>query len=83
MKALAARARDLSRRLLASEERRCAGGVSLSKAPGTTAIFRREVFPLIYRTILGQERGPRLVAFIRLAPPARVVRILGEALGRG
>jgi lysyl-tRNA synthetase, class I len=39
-----------------------------------------KIFSLLYRVILGQERGPRLGAFIRLATPARVVEILGHAL---
>jgi lysyl-tRNA synthetase, class I len=39
-----------------------------------------KIFPLLYRTILGQERGPRLGAFVRLATPARVVEILETAL---
>jgi lysyl-tRNA synthetase class 1 len=39
-----------------------------------------KIFPLMYRTILGQERGPRLGAFIRLATPARVAQILATAL---
>lgn len=39
-----------------------------------------KVFPLLYRVLLGQERGPRLGAFIRLATPARVLEILGAAL---
>src|SRR5579883_1498764 len=30
-----------------------------------------KIFPVIYRTLLGQERGPRLGAFIRLATPAK------------
>jgi lysyl-tRNA synthetase class 1 len=30
------------------------------------------VFPLLYRVLLGQERGPRLGAFIRLATPAKI-----------
>ena len=41
-----------------------------------------KIFPLMYRSILGQERGPRLGAFIRLATPARVVELLGAAIGR-
>ncbi len=39
-----------------------------------------KVFPLLYRAILGQERGPRLGAFIRLATPERVLEILAAAL---
>jgi len=39
------------------------------------------IFPLMYRAILGQERGPRLGAFIRLATPARVAELIGQSLG--
>jgi lysyl-tRNA synthetase class 1 len=39
-----------------------------------------KIFPLLYKTILGQERGPRLGAFIRLATPPRVVDILNGTL---
>jgi len=39
-----------------------------------------KIFPLLYRSILGQERGPRLGAFIRLATPARVVELLDATL---
>ncbi len=42
-----------------------------------------KIFPLMYRTITGQERGPRLGAFIRLATPARVVEIVEAALTQG
>jgi lysyl-tRNA synthetase, class I len=41
-----------------------------------------KIFPLLYRSILGQERGPRLGAFIRLATPARVVELLGATIAR-
>jgi len=41
-----------------------------------------KIFPLLYRSILGQERGPRLGAFIRLATPARVLELLDEAIAR-
>jgi lysyl-tRNA synthetase class 1 len=41
-----------------------------------------QIFPLLYRAILGQERGPRLGAFIRLATPARIVELLDAAIGR-
>ncbi len=41
-----------------------------------------KIFPLMYRTILSQERGPRLGAFIRLATPARVVELLESAISR-
>ncbi|HKV56033.1 MAG TPA: lysine--tRNA ligase [Candidatus Binataceae bacterium] len=34
------------------------------------------IFPLLYRTLLGQERGPRLGAFIRLATPAKIAQAL-------
>jgi lysyl-tRNA synthetase class 1 len=39
-----------------------------------------KIFPLIYRVLLGQERGPRLGAFIRLATPKRMVEILNDSL---
>jgi lysyl-tRNA synthetase class 1 len=39
-----------------------------------------KIFPLLYRSILGQERGPRLGAFIRLATPARVVELLDATI---
>jgi lysyl-tRNA synthetase, class I len=41
-----------------------------------------KIFPLMYRAILGQERGPRLGAFIRLATPARIVEILDATIAR-
>jgi lysyl-tRNA synthetase class 1 len=41
-----------------------------------------KIFPLLYRSILGQERGPRLGAFIRLATPARVVELLDATIAR-
>jgi lysyl-tRNA synthetase class 1 len=41
-----------------------------------------KIFPLLYRSILGQERGPRLGAFIRLATPARIVELLDAAIAR-
>jgi lysyl-tRNA synthetase, class I len=41
-----------------------------------------KIFPLLYRAILGQERGPRLGAFIRLATPARIIELLDAAVGR-
>src|SRR5579862_9429318 len=41
-----------------------------------------KIFPLLYRSILGQERGPRLGAFIRLATPAKIVELLDEAVAR-
>ena len=39
-----------------------------------------KIFPLLYRVLLGQERGPRLGAFIRLATPERMVEILSGTL---
>jgi lysyl-tRNA synthetase, class I len=39
------------------------------------------IFPLLYRVLLGQERGPRLGAFIRLATPQRVVALLRPHAG--
>jgi lysyl-tRNA synthetase class 1 len=41
------------------------------------------IFPLMYRAILGQTRGPRLGAFIRLATPERIVQILETVLKSG
>jgi len=41
-----------------------------------------KIFPLMYRSILAQERGPRLGAFIKLATPARVVELLQASLAR-
>jgi lysyl-tRNA synthetase class 1 len=41
-----------------------------------------KIFPLLYRSILGQERGPRLGAFIRLATPARVAELLDATIAR-
>ncbi len=41
-----------------------------------------KIFPLLYRAILGQERGPRLGSFIRLATPARIVELLNSTLAR-
>ncbi|MGH7931977.1 MAG: lysine--tRNA ligase [Candidatus Binataceae bacterium] len=40
-----------------------------------------KIFPLIYRVLLGQERGPRLGAFIRLATPAKIAQTLEAAVG--
>ena len=34
------------------------------------------IFPLLYRVLLGQERGPRLGAFIRLATPEKITAAL-------
>ncbi len=39
-----------------------------------------KIFPLLYRVLLGQERGPRLGAFIRLATPEHIAGILRTAL---
>ena len=39
-----------------------------------------KIFPLLYRVLLGQERGPRLGAFIRLTTPARVAEIVDARL---
>ncbi len=41
-----------------------------------------KIFPLLYRSILGQERGPRLGAFIRLATPSRVADLLDTTIAR-
>jgi lysyl-tRNA synthetase class 1 len=39
-----------------------------------------QIFPLLYRVMLGQSQGPRLGVFIRLATPERVLTILKDAL---
>jgi lysyl-tRNA synthetase, class I len=39
-----------------------------------------KIFPLLYRVLLGQERGPRLGGFIKLATPERMVEILSVSL---
>lgn len=39
-----------------------------------------KIFPPLYRALLGQERGPRLGAFIRLATPAQVARMIDAQL---
>ena len=39
-----------------------------------------KIFPLMYRAILGQERGPRLGAVIRLATPQRVSELIAASL---
>jgi len=39
-----------------------------------------KIFPLLYKVMLGQERGPRLGAFIKLVTPARIVDVLQAAL---
>jgi lysyl-tRNA synthetase class 1 len=41
-----------------------------------------KIFPLMYRAILGQERGPRLGAFIRLATPARIIELIEASIAR-
>jgi lysyl-tRNA synthetase class I len=35
---------------------------------------------VIYRTLMGQERGPRLGAFIRLATPEKIAHSLRASL---
>lgn len=39
------------------------------------------IFPLLYRVLLGQERGPRLGAFIRLATPEKITAALRSHIG--
>lgn len=39
------------------------------------------IFPLLYRVLLGQERGPRLGAFIRLATPEKIAQALRSHMG--
>ncbi|HEX4211267.1 MAG TPA: lysine--tRNA ligase [Candidatus Binataceae bacterium] len=39
-----------------------------------------KIFPLLYRVLLGQERGPRLGAFIRLATPGKIAEAISAAL---
>jgi len=39
-----------------------------------------KIFPLLYHVLLGQERGPRLGAFIRLATPAKIANSLEASL---
>jgi lysyl-tRNA synthetase class 1 len=41
------------------------------------------IFPLLYRVLLGQDRGPRLGAFIRLATPQKIAAILQTHAGVG
>ena len=41
-----------------------------------------KIFPLMYRSIVEQERGPRLGAFIKLATPARVIELLDATIAR-
>jgi lysyl-tRNA synthetase class 1 len=40
-----------------------------------------KIFPLLYRVLLGQDRGPRLGAFIRLATPSKIAQTLQASLG--
>ena len=40
-----------------------------------------KIFSLLYRVMLGQERGPRLGAFIRLATPPKIAQSLSLSLG--
>ncbi|MBV8771064.1 MAG: lysine--tRNA ligase [Deltaproteobacteria bacterium] len=39
------------------------------------------IFPLLYKVLLGQERGPRLGAFIRLATPGKISSVLRNCAG--
>jgi lysyl-tRNA synthetase, class I len=39
-----------------------------------------KIFSLLYRVLLGQERGPRLGAFIRLATPTKIAETINAAL---
>jgi lysyl-tRNA synthetase class 1 len=39
-----------------------------------------KIFALLYKTLLGQQQGPRLGVFIRLVTPARIVEMLQAAL---
>jgi len=39
-----------------------------------------KIFSVIYRALLGQERGPRLGAFIRLATPAKIAQAITSQL---
>jgi lysyl-tRNA synthetase class 1 len=39
-----------------------------------------KIFPVIYRALIGQERGPRLGAFIRLATPEKIAQALSARL---
>lgn len=41
-----------------------------------------KIFPLIYRVLLQQERGPRLGPYIRLIAPFRAAKSIDEALKR-
>ncbi|HLH77257.1 MAG TPA: lysine--tRNA ligase [Candidatus Binataceae bacterium] len=39
-----------------------------------------KIFPLLYKTLLGQSQGPRLGVFIKLVTPARIAAMLEAAL---
>lgn len=39
-----------------------------------------KIFPLVYRVVIGQDRGPRLGAFVKLVTPVKVLSILDSAL---
>ena len=39
-----------------------------------------KIFPLLYHVLLGQERGPRLGAFIRLATPAKIAQAIEASI---
>jgi lysyl-tRNA synthetase class 1 len=39
-----------------------------------------KIFPLLYKTLLGQPQGPRLGVFIKLVTPARIAAMLQAAL---
>lgn len=41
-----------------------------------------KIFPLLYKTLLGQAQGPRLGVFIKLATPARIAALLEAALAQ-
>ena len=40
-----------------------------------------KIFTVIYHALIGQERGPRLGAFIRLATPIKIAELLSTQLG--
>jgi lysyl-tRNA synthetase, class I len=40
-----------------------------------------KIFTVIYRALIGQERGPRLGPFIRLATPTKIAELLSSQLG--
>jgi lysyl-tRNA synthetase, class I len=37
-----------------------------------------KIFPMLYKTLLGQKQGPRLGVFIKLVTPQRIVKLLQE-----